>query len=100
MLAFGQRCNLFRSDDGGDSWQQVDTGSERSLAGGAFVGTSYVVLVGAVGTLLVSADGGMTFSAHNWGGRQGLSAVASSGNATVVVGQGGVHPVSPFGGAQ
>ena len=53
--------------------------------------------MGAVGSLLVSSDGGASFRTHDWGGRQGLSAVTSVAGTAILVGQGGIHRASPFG---
>lgn len=99
LLVFGLRGHAFRSQDNGDSWQPVVTGTERTLAGGEFVSNLYVLLVGAVGTLLVSDDAGVTFTSRPSGERQNLSAVTNIANSTIVVGQGGVSRVAPFGGA-
>ena len=91
---------MFRSDDAGSNWQQVPVQTTRSLAGGHFVNADYVLLVGAVGTLLVSADGGSSFREHILGQRAQLSAVATSKDRVVMVGQGGIHEAFPFGGEQ
>ncbi len=98
LVVFGLGGNAFRSVDGGRSWQRVATGSARSLAGGVFINRRYALLVGAVGTLLVSGDGGASFAPRDWGGRQGLSAVAHAADHAILVGQGGIHRVHPFGG--
>ena len=63
-----------------------------------FINRRYALLVGAVGTLLVSGDGGASFAPRDWGGRQGLSAVAHAADHAILVGQGGIHRVHPFGG--
>jgi photosystem II stability/assembly factor-like uncharacterized protein len=97
LLVFGLRGNVFRSDDSGDSWQRVDAGSDRTLAGGMFVNKDYVLLVGSVGGLLVSDDAGRTFQQATSGVRVHLSAVVSIADTAIMVGQGGVHRVSPFG---
>lgn len=97
LLVFGLGGNAFRSVDGGQQWQRVDTGTERSLAGGVFVGEQYALLVGSVGTLLASSDGGARFAPRDWGGRQGLSGVAAARERAILVGQGGVHHAPAFG---
>lgn len=99
LVVFGLRGNVYRSVDQGDSWQSVNSGVERTLAGGQFINQRYLLLVGAVGTLLVSNDGGQTLNPASAGTRLNLSAVASAGNAAVMVGQGGVHRVEAFAGA-
>jgi photosystem II stability/assembly factor-like uncharacterized protein len=91
LLAFGLRGNVFLSSDGGDSWGRVATDSHRSLSGGAFLGDDYAVLVGAVGAVLLSEDGGSSFTSRPLAQRVGLAAVASARDRLVLVGQGGVH---------
>lgn len=100
LLVFGLRGHVFRSDDAGSNWQQVPVPTTRSLAGGYFVNADYVLLVGAVGTLLVSTDGGSSFREHILAQRAQLSAVATSKDRVVMVGQGGIHEAFPFGGVQ
>jgi len=100
LVVCGLGGNAFRSVDGGRSWRRVETGSGRSLAGGVFINRRYALLVGAVGTLLVSDDGGASFAPRDWGGRQGLSSAVSAAEHAVLVGQGGIHRVHPFGDGQ
>lgn len=100
LLIFGLRGNLYRSSDDGKTWQQVEIATDRTLAGGTFINDKYAVLVGAVGTLLVSEDGALSFNVRSSGTRQNLSAVTSVASSAVLVGQGGVHHVRPFGGDQ
>jgi photosystem II stability/assembly factor-like uncharacterized protein len=99
LLVFGLRGNVFRSEDAGDSWQPVASVTDRTLAGGTFIGGDYAVLVGGVGTLLLSDDGGRTFRDLSSGTRLHLSAAASSGDRTFMVGQGGIHSISRLGGS-
>lgn len=96
LLVFGLRGNLFRSVDNGDTWERVATDSDRTLAAGIFINDDYVLLAGAVGTLLISEDSGMTFRSHSLGRRSHLSAVTSIADSVVVAGQGGVLRISPF----
>lgn len=98
LVVFGLRGNVYRSSDRGDSWQAINTGIQRTLAGGQFINEDYLLLAGAVGTLLVSDDGGRTLRTASAGTRLHLSAVAYAGDAAVMVGQGGVHRAAPFAG--
>ena len=91
LLAFGLRGQIYRSTDDGENWRPVVTGIERSVGGGAFLSDDYAVLVGAVGNLLFSDDGGMSFSAGSLERRVNLSAVAGAAGTIVAVGQGGIH---------
>jgi photosystem II stability/assembly factor-like uncharacterized protein len=97
LVAFGLRGNVFRSEDAGDSWLRIETNSDRTLAGGVFINNRYALLVGAVGTLLVSDDSARTFRQIASGTRLPLSSVASIAGTALLVGQGGVHRASPFG---
>jgi photosystem II stability/assembly factor-like uncharacterized protein len=98
LLVFGLRGNVFRSQDGGETWQSAAVSTERSIAGGGYFNERYVMLVGAVGTLLVSEDAGMTFTERKLEDRVNLSGVACSGGNAVLVGQGGVHITEGVGG--
>ena len=98
LLVFGLRGNVFTSDDAGESWTAARSASERSLAGGGFLNDRYVMLVGAVGTLLISEDGGASFSSRVLGKQVNLSGVSGVGNKALIVGQGGVYKVAGVGG--
>lgn len=97
LLAFGLRGNAWRSVDGGQQWQRIDLGTERSLAGGVFVNGSYALLVGSVGSLWVSVDGGRSFRDRTLESRSNLSAVSCAGDRALVVGQDGVQATDCFG---
>ncbi|HXR64087.1 MAG TPA: hypothetical protein VN720_11165 [Rudaea sp.] len=53
VLAFGLRGHAFESNDLGDHWTLVTTGTELSLMGGAVIGNGGAVIVGANGVVLV-----------------------------------------------
>lgn len=58
VLVFGLRGNALESDDLGDSWRALDTGTELSLQGGAALGESGAVIVGNDGLVLVRGEDG------------------------------------------
>ena len=91
LVIFGLRGNIYYSDDEGDSWESSRVASDRSIAGGGFFGENHVMMVGSVGTFLVSEDAGHSFTARALGTRVNLSAVAFAANHTITVGQGGVR---------
>lgn len=91
LLVFGLRGNVYASTDGGIRWQRRAVNSDRTLSGGLFLNANKVALVGAVGTLLFSTDGGNSFSASAMGGRVNLSAVSFADGQILAVGQGGLH---------
>jgi len=97
LLAFGLRGNIFRSSDGGTTWHRVEVNTSRSLAGGGFVSDRYAVLVGAVGTVLISNDGGLSFDTRTLKSRLGQSAVCLGEKGLILVGQGGIHHAPALG---
>ena len=65
ILLSGISGKIMRSDDSGRSWEDVSVPNcNQSLFAGAVRGNE-VVLAGRSGTLLISADGGRTFSPRN-----------------------------------
>lgn len=97
LLVFGLRGNAFYSDDNGASWSASNTGSKRTLFGGVWLDESQVLLVGGVGSVLVSDDGGSTFDDRSLPLRYDLSAIAASQGRLLAVGRGGLHRVEVTG---
>ncbi|MGF6999326.1 WD40/YVTN/BNR-like repeat-containing protein [Paraburkholderia sp. GAS32] len=65
LLAVGLRGTVFRSPDGGATWQHVDTPVKDSFTTAATVdGGAMVILGSSGGALLVSRDQGVTFQAE------------------------------------
>ncbi|KZY62816.1 YCF48-related protein, partial [Oleiphilus sp. HI0066] len=64
-LVFGLRGNLFKTVNAGRSWSKVDSGTESSLMGGALDGNKQISITGNAGTVIVSNDGGETFSSYS-----------------------------------
>lgn len=65
LLLFGISGKILRSDDSGRSWEDVSVPNcNQSLFAGAASGNE-VVLAGRSGTILISNDGGKTFSPRN-----------------------------------
>ncbi len=62
IVVFGLRGNVYRSGDGGQSWDPVETGIPVSLSAGVRLAGGELVLVSQAGDLLVSTDGGRSFS--------------------------------------
>jgi photosystem II stability/assembly factor-like uncharacterized protein len=90
LLVYGLRGNLYRSDDFGDSWQAVVAENDVTLAGGDAGPGGQVALVGAVGTVLTSDDGGSSFRVTRLEDRLSLSTALFAGERLFLVGQGGV----------
>jgi photosystem II stability/assembly factor-like uncharacterized protein len=62
LLAYGLRGNVQETTDMGDTWADLDTGTELSLQGGAVLADGSVLLVGSNGVLLHRAAGASVFT--------------------------------------
>jgi photosystem II stability/assembly factor-like uncharacterized protein len=93
LLVFGLRGNLYRSIDFGSSWNSVAGDNTISLAGGSAASDGTVVLVGGVGTVLQSRDGGLSFQGSKLPDRLGLSSAMQGDDRLILVGQGGAKTV-------
>lgn len=91
LLVFGLRGNLYRSEDFGANWAPIATDSNITLAGGNTAASGEITLVGAVGTLLRSSDGGKSFTRSMMPDRLSLSSALYSDKALILIGQGGVR---------
>ena len=91
VVVFGMRGNVFRSDNGGKSWQKVETGVSVGLTGSTVTKDGRLVLVSQGGDVLVSKDGGLSFQAAKVEKALPAAAVAAFGEDTLVLaGFGGV----------
>ena len=92
LLAGALRGNLYRSDDAGGRWRRLDTGTDQMLDGAALLPEGEVAVVGLAGVVLVSRDGGLSFSLEQQSDRSGLAAAIAVGrDAIVAVGEGGAR---------
>lgn len=97
LLAYGLRGNLLRSGDFGDTWQTLELKAARGplefgLAAATLLDDGSLVVVGNGGSVLRSADDGLSFSVFNRADRIALAGVTGlSGGGLVLVGQGGIH---------
>lgn len=62
MLAFGLRGNVWRSGDGGGTWQRINSGLDSTVTAGTVLDDGRIMLVTSGGTAVVSADGGLSFT--------------------------------------
>jgi photosystem II stability/assembly factor-like uncharacterized protein len=81
VLVWGLRGNMFRSDDFGNSWRQVDLNTasgplEATLSGGSLSTDGRLLIVGAGGVVISSADRGHSFSIVTRTDRVGLASGA------------------------
>jgi len=84
-IIFGMRGNLWRTDDLGDSWYELDSGTIQSLGGGTLLPDGTIVLTGLGGAVTYSYDGGATFTAVIRPSRRGLSGAAPNGDGRIIV---------------
>ena len=91
LLVFGLQGQLHRSDDFGGQWRALASGTGMTLNGGSASTDGQLVIVGAVGTVLHSGDGGDSFVMHTLPERLSLSAGLQRGGQLVLAGQGGVR---------
>lgn len=91
LLVFGLQGQLHRSDDFGERWHALASDTQMTLNGGSASADGQVVIVGAVGTVLHSIDGGEPFTMHTLPQRLSLSAGLQRGAELVLAGQGGVR---------
>ncbi|WP_207905785.1 WD40/YVTN/BNR-like repeat-containing protein [Aestuariirhabdus litorea] len=93
-LVFGLRGHLFRTDDTGDSWQQVDSGTEQGLFAGRLLGDGSQVIVGDSGNILISRDDGNSVSLTSRANRLLINGIEQAPDGGwILVGQGGAHRV-------
>ncbi|MCY1283050.1 Ycf48-like protein [compost metagenome] len=92
VLAFGLRGNVFRSVDGGASWNQVKTGLPVSITTGTQLDDGRLALLSQAGHLLVSSDDGASFQLQPQPAMAPVAAARASGpGALVLVGNGGAR---------
>jgi photosystem II stability/assembly factor-like uncharacterized protein len=94
LLVFGLRGNLYRSTDFGENWDIVANDSHATIAGGSADSRGRIALAGAVGTVLQSRDGGVTFEHSTLADRLSLSSALYRGERLILVGQGGVKVIA------
>ena len=95
LLAYGMRGNAFETTDLGDTWNELDTGTDLSLMGGTPTSNGGMVLVGVNGILVhrASADAPLrheVFSSAQSGTPVLADVLARGGSDLVVAGERGV----------
>ena len=89
LFLFGLRGNLYRSTDFGTTWKPVPNDGNSTLAGGSSSERGDILLVGGVGTVLFSTDGGLSFQRTMMEDRLSLTSGISRDGRFILVGQGG-----------
>ena len=97
MLAFGLRGHSFESDDLGEHWNEVKTGTELSLLGGSALPNGGAALVGANGLVLLRRSPTEAFKSGTMTPSGVLASVlqAEGGGAFTVAGENGVGRYQP-----
>ena len=90
MLVFGLRGHVQESCDFGESWEELDTGTESTITGAARRGDR-TILVGNSGLILVrESDGSFTSVTHASG--VDFAAVVDAGDGKFLLcGEDGIH---------
>ncbi|KZY40251.1 hypothetical protein A3755_02515 [Oleiphilus sp. HI0085] len=89
---------MYRSEDNGDTWEQVETKTEGTLMSASHDGSKKVSVVGNSGVVILSRDGGRTFVETIRENRLGnASSVYIDAERLVLVGENGVNLTTPSG---
>ncbi|MFK0032935.1 WD40/YVTN/BNR-like repeat-containing protein [Pseudomonas monteilii] len=92
LLVYGLRGHVYRSTDGGQQWQPVNTGINTSLTAAGIDRDGQLWLASQAGDLLLSRDDGASFSQVPQSARGPVTALVSdTGNGLVLVGERGVR---------
>ena len=92
LLVYGLRGHAYRSTDGGQQWQPVNTGINTSLTAAGIDRDGQLWLASQAGDLLLSRDDGASFSQVPQSARGPVtSLVSDTGNGLVLVGERGVR---------
>jgi photosystem II stability/assembly factor-like uncharacterized protein len=89
------RGNVWRSADGGATWQEIELGTTTSINNGRAMSDGRIVLVGNSGLVAVSKDNGQTFRLEWSEAGRGFSSVTEVPGGMVTVGEGGAAILDP-----
>ena len=97
QLLFGLRGHVYRSTDGGISWNEVTTGSEQTLLSGA-IGNNNAVLVGNAGSVVMFDSSLKQPRSIIIEGRKAYAAAAEASDGNfILVGEAGVMRLNAAG---
>jgi len=95
VVVHGLRGHAFRSTDGGNSWQKIETGLQDGITGSTSCGPRRLVLVSQSGRMLLSDNTGESFRPVKLDQAVPASAVACLGNESgVIAGARGVRALA------
>ena len=96
VLLFGLRGHLFRSENAGVGWQEIQTGTNALLNDGLMKTDGTILIGGMGGTVLRSQDGGRTFVLSKQSKQRGISSLIENNQGQVIfAGEGGVQELEP-----
>ena len=95
VLAYGMRGTAYRSRDGGQHWEQADTGVTASITGSQVLPDGRLLLCSQAGDVLVSDDDGAHFRRVATKGPMAYTGLAVAGKALVLSGLRGVRVEQP-----
>ena len=88
----GLRGHLFRSDDAGESWAHISTGTNATLTGAVRLPSGAILITGLEGVLLTSRDEGRSVSFDRLPDREGISsALPLAGGGVLLIGEFGIR---------
>ncbi len=91
MIVYGLRGNTFASNDYGANWEPLELDISETLMSSDTTGNGRISLVGNGGMLLLSRDGGETFTAHPREDRKALLGVRFlAADRLLLVGEDGI----------
>lgn len=92
VIVYGLRGHAFRSTDGGEHWQKIETGLEDGITAAANCGDRRLVLVSQAGRLLLSDNAGESMRQVKRDQTTPASAIACLGSdRTVIAGPQGIR---------
>ncbi|MES2260374.1 MAG: YCF48-related protein [Pseudomonadota bacterium] len=90
VLAYGLRGSMFRSADGGKTWIRIECGTQQSISSAIVLADGSVLLGSQGGQLLLSQDGGRSFSLYTQAPQPVTDLVQASDGTVIVAGPRGV----------
>ena len=95
VIAYGLRGTAYRSRDGGQNWEALDTGITASITGGNVLPDGRLLLCSQAGDVLLSDDDGAHFRRISVKAPMSYTSVAAAGRAVVLSGLKGVRVEHP-----
>ena len=94
VVVFGLRGNAYRSDDLGNSWRQLPTGTPVTISAGLRTADGRLLLATQAGQLLISGDRGASFAPLAGAAGLPLAAVTEAPDGLVLASLRGLRTVA------